>query len=98
MTALFVAFQGQPWLAVLPAILFAGLGCLSRIRLVLATAVLWLLYCGYELAVEARILCSGECNIRVDLLILAPLLISLSALSGLAFARWAFRRAASSGA
>ena len=97
MTALFVAFQGQPWLALLPAALFAGLAWLSGLWLVWATAVLWLLYCGYELAVHARILCSGECNIRVDLLILAPVMIGLSALSALAFARWALRRAASSG-
>ena len=95
--ALLVTFQAQPWLALLPAILFAALWMISRHRLVLATSVLWLLYTGYEAAMKARILCSGECNIRIDLLIIGPVLIGLSTLALVAFAWWAIRRQAPTG-
>lgn len=35
----------------------------------------WLLYAAYEYLMHLRVLCSGECNIRVDLLLLWPLLL-----------------------
>jgi len=38
-------------------------------------AVAWLAYAGYEYLMYARIACSGECNIRVDLLLLYPFLL-----------------------
>ena len=91
---LLVALQGQPWLALLPAVLFAALWTISGLRLVLATAALWLLYAGYEAAMKARILCSGECNIRIDLLLIGPVLIGVSAMALVAFAWWAVRRPA----
>lgn len=40
-----------------------------------AAAVLWLAYALYELLVYVRLLCSGDCNIRVDLLLVWPLLV-----------------------
>ena len=40
----------------------------------LVTAALWLGYAIYESLMKARVLCSGECNIRVDLLLISPLL------------------------
>ena len=45
-------------------------------------SVLWALYTGYEFLMKFRLLCSGECNIRVDLLVLYPslLLVSLAAI------------------
>jgi hypothetical protein len=36
---------------------------------------LWLLYALYELGMKRRWLCSGECNIRVDLLLIYPALL-----------------------
>lgn len=39
------------------------------------TAALWFLYGIYEGLMYARILCTGECNIRVDLLLIYPILI-----------------------
>ena len=41
-------------------------------------AIAWLVYAVYETAMARRILCSGECNIRVDLLLIYPLLLALS--------------------
>ena len=48
---------------------------LSRKGIVAVAAGLWLLYGIYESLVYARILCSGECNIRVDLLLIYPILL-----------------------
>ncbi|HUQ76015.1 MAG TPA: hypothetical protein VM183_14925 [Burkholderiales bacterium] len=36
--------------------------------------VLWGAYALYEWLMKARILCSGECNIRIDLVLLIPIL------------------------
>jgi hypothetical protein len=35
----------------------------------------WLLYGVYEFGIKQRWLCSGECNIRVDLLLIYPVLV-----------------------
>jgi hypothetical protein len=71
-------FVAQPWLALIPAAAFLLLYRRSGRRLVAATAVVWLLYAGYEYGMRRRRLCSGECNIRVDLLLLYPALIVIS--------------------
>jgi hypothetical protein len=78
----FTIFVAQPLLALVPAAVFAALYWASRRRVVGAAAILWLLYTLYEYAMHRRWLCSGECNIRVDLLVLCPILwlVSLVAL------------------
>jgi hypothetical protein len=38
----------------------------------------WLTYFLYEEGMRRRILCSGECNIRVDLLLIYPILLVIS--------------------
>ena len=79
-------FIAAPWLALLPAGAFAALGYHSRRWMPWIVGILWLLYAAYEMAMKQRILCTGECNIRVDLLLLYPLLLLLSiaaAVSGL---------------
>jgi hypothetical protein len=37
--------------------------------------VAWLLYAAYEVGMKQRWLCTGECNIRIDLLAIYPLLL-----------------------
>lgn len=91
---LLVIFQAQPWLALLPAVVFSVLWMLSKLRLVLSAAAVWLLYAGYEAAVKAQMLCTGECNIRIDLLLIGPVLLGLSIVGLGAFAWWAIRRPA----
>ena len=82
----------QPLVAAVPGGLFLVLFAGSRKRLVLIAAAAWLLYVPYEYAMKLRILCSGECNIRVDLLILYPALLLLSAAALVAFAKaWLWR-------
>jgi hypothetical protein len=73
-----------PALALLPALVFGLLAYRSRRRVVWVAAAVWLLYAGYETAMTRRILCSGECNIRVDLLLLYPALLVLSLAAALA--------------
>ena len=71
-------FIGWPFLALVPAVLFAAMYFRCRRPVVLIAALAWLAYFPYEQAMKLRILCSGECNIRVDLLLLYPLLALLS--------------------
>lgn len=77
----------QPWLAALPGAIFLGLWIRSRRRLVLAAGLAWLLYLPYEYGMKWRILCWGECNIRVDLLLLDPALLVLSILAAVSALR-----------
>jgi len=84
-------FIGWPFLALLPAAVFGFLFWRCRKPLVLVAAVAWLAYFAYEQAISWRILCAGECNIRVDLLLFYPLLALLSALAVVAYVRSARR-------
>jgi hypothetical protein len=68
-----------PALALVPGILFGLLYAHRRRAVVLVAALAWFAYVPYEYALKLRILCSGECNIRVDLLLLYPFLLVLSA-------------------
>ena len=68
-----------PFLALLPAGAFFLLYRRHRVRGVLVAGIAWLIYCLYEYGMWLGLLCSGECNIRVDLLLIFPLLIILSA-------------------
>jgi hypothetical protein len=78
---------GQPWLAAIPGAVFLWLGIAARRRLVLTAAGAWLLYLPYEYGMKWRFLCSGECNIRVDLLVLYPALAILSILAAVSALR-----------
>lgn len=80
-------FVGWPYLALVPAALFAGLYIRCKRAVVLVAALAWLAYFPYEQAMKLRILCSGECNIRVDLLLLYPVLALLSVFAIVAYAK-----------
>ena len=64
-----------PLLALVPCLLMAWLYWTTKTRYPLIAAVSWLLYIPYEYAMKFRILCTGECNIRVDLLLIYPVLL-----------------------
>jgi hypothetical protein len=74
-------FIAAPWLALIPAFLFGWAYRRARLRAVLVAAGAWLAYFLYEEAMRRRILCSGECNIRVDLLLMYPVLAIISAVA-----------------
>jgi hypothetical protein len=67
-----------PWLALIPAGLLAALYWISHRKILLVAAGFWFCYLPYEWGMKLRILCSGECNIRVDLLLIYPFLLALS--------------------
>ena len=74
-------FVAAPWLALLPAVLFVVLYRRRPVRPALVGAIAWLTYFLYEEGMRRRILCSGECNIRVDLLLIYPVLLVISAVA-----------------
>ena len=80
-------FVQWPWLALVPGALFAAAWVRRRRTVVLAAALAWLAYFPYELGMKLRMLCTGECNIRVDLLLLYPLLAVISVLALVAILR-----------
>jgi hypothetical protein len=65
-------------MAALLGLLFLAAAWKSRRPIIAATALAWLSYAGYETAMRLRWLCSGECNIRVDLLVIYPVLLVMS--------------------
>lgn len=67
-----------PWLAFATAGAFAGMWLWRRARSAAVAAALWLAYGAYETLMHLRVLCSGECNIRVDLLLVYPVLLVVS--------------------
>lgn len=80
-------FVVMPPLALVPA-LFFGWGFVRRRRpAALAAALAWLAYFGYELGMYLRILCSGECDIRVDLLLVYPFLALVSLVGAVSLLR-----------
>ena len=68
----------HPLLAAVPGAVFVALFAVSRKLLVLIAAVAWLAYLPYEYAMKLRLLCSGDCNIRLDLMVLYPVLLIVS--------------------
>ena len=84
-------FIAAPWLALLPAALFGTLYHLTGRKRVGLAALAWALYAVYEYAMSRRWLCSGECNIRIDLLLIYPTLAVASLAAGIVAWR-SFRR------
>lgn len=77
----FGVFVEQPLLAFIPAAIFAVLYFLNRRLMVAVAAGCWAVYAILEVLNKARITCSGECNIRVDLLVIYPVLALVSAVA-----------------
>lgn len=85
-------FVAQPLLALVPAAALAFMFARCGRRIVLVAAIAWLAYVPYELAMKLRVLCSGECNIRVDLLLLYPTLTFLLLAGVFAYVRTSHRQ------
>lgn len=82
---------GFPFLALMPVALFAFFYVRSKRRVTLVAALAWLAYFPYEQAMKLRILCTGECNIRVDLLLFYPLLAIISVMAVAAYLKFSRR-------
>ena len=68
-------FIQYPWLAAMIGVFLVGSGKLRRRPTAVVAGGIWLLYAAYESAMRLRWLCTGECNIRVDLLLIYPFLL-----------------------
>ena len=69
---------GLPLLAVLFGLLIVACFKLAHRHLLLATGTLWIVYGVYEFLMQIRVLCSDECNVRVDFLVIYPVLSALT--------------------
>jgi hypothetical protein len=67
-------FIRYPVAALAPAALFSAAFAWNRRAPARVAAIAWALYTLWEWLVYTRIACRGECNIRADLILLAPLL------------------------
>jgi hypothetical protein len=67
-------FIEYPMLALLIGVVLLALGRRAHRRAAVGAGIAWVLYGVYEFGMRQRWLCSGECNIRVDLLVIYPLL------------------------
>jgi hypothetical protein len=85
----FAPFIQWPLGAFIPAAAFGAAFAWNRRGLALAATIAWALYAILELLNKARITCSGECNIRVDLLVIYPALwiVSILGVVGLLMGR-----------
>jgi hypothetical protein len=75
----------HPLLALGPSDVLFYLFLVSRNRFILIVAIVWLAYVPYEYGMKYRILCSGECDIRIDLLLIYPVLAVAFLVSLVAF-------------
>lgn len=67
-----------PIVALFPAVVFFWLFTKKGYQMLLIAALAWFFYIPYEYLMKFQILCSGECNIRVDLLLIYPILLLVS--------------------
>ena len=82
---LFSELVHNPLLGAIPVSLFLLLYLIKKSRFILKTSLAWALYSIYEYLVQSGIACSGECNIRFDILIFHPILFLLSFFAILTF-------------
>ena len=75
---LLTIFIAYPLAAFLVCAAFAALCVMKRRVLPGVAATIWAAYGYYECLMHTRVLCSGECNIRIDLLLIYPLLLLIS--------------------
>ena|SRR2546427_7491605 len=80
-------FIEYPALAAVIGVFLLGLGRRTRRRTAFRVGIVWLLYAAYETGMQRRWLCSGECNIRIDLLVIYPMLLIGLVAAGVSFLR-----------
>lgn len=84
MMAIFIQY---PWLAALLGVSLLGLGRWRGRGAAVAAGLTWLLYAVYETGMKQRWWCSGECNIRIDLLLVYPILLVLTVVGAVSLLR-----------
>jgi hypothetical protein len=76
-------FIEYPLLAGIIGVLLLGLGVATHRRTAVVVGWLWVLYALYETGMHQRWFCTGECNIRIDLLGIYPVLFMASLAAGI---------------
>jgi glucose-6-phosphate-specific signal transduction histidine kinase len=71
-------FIEHPLLAAAIGLLLVGLGRWTQRGVAMTAGVLWLMYSLWEFAIKQRWLCSGDCDIRADLIFIYPVLFVVS--------------------
>ncbi|WP_197375963.1 hypothetical protein [Mycolicibacterium baixiangningiae] len=77
----------HPWLALLGATALAIVWRSTRSRIALVASVLWVAYAGWEITVSED---RADANIRIDLLVIYPVLAVLTVLA--VWSGWRARR------
>ncbi len=67
-----------PFAATFVGVIYLWMFYKLRTKSSLLAGVLWVLYSIYEYLMYIRVLCTGECNIRIDLLLIYPALLVVS--------------------
>ncbi|MEP7226362.1 MAG: hypothetical protein ABI785_03295 [Gemmatimonadales bacterium] len=80
-------FITYPWLAAVLGVVLLAVGGRPGGRAATVAGVMWLLYALYETGMKQRWLCTGECNIRVDLLLVYPMLMVLTVVAAVSLLR-----------
>jgi len=78
LTIMGAVFILAPIVGLVPTALFLVFYLKLKRWPIFVAALLWGVYTIYEHLMKFRVLCSGECNIRVDLLAIYPLLLAVS--------------------
>jgi len=87
---LFAALAVHLWIVLLIAVAFALVAWRARRVSTWVVAVVWLLYFLYETSIRFQLICSRECDVRLDLLVIYPVLacISLVGLIPISVSMW----------
>jgi hypothetical protein len=85
-------FIEYPWLAALIGVPLLALGRWRGRPVAVAAGLVWLLYAVYETGMMQRWWCSGECNIRIDLLLVYPMLLVVTLIGVVSLLRTGRRR------
>ena len=80
-------FVEYPLLAAAIGIVLFALGRRANRHVAAGVGVVWLFYSLYEFGMKQRWLCSGECNIRIDLLVIYPALLIALVAAGVSLLR-----------
>ena len=84
-------FRTEPVWVLLPALVLLVLYRVTRVRMALIAMWAWLVYGLYESAMLLELICPQGCNIRIDLLLIFPVLLILSLMAVLMVALSVFK-------
>lgn len=74
----FSVFVNRPWLVLIICLPILALYKWLKLQRLLICGVAWFTYFWYELMISVGAICPEGCNIRVELIVLYPLLLGLT--------------------